>query len=164
MGFSKQQFWSGLPFPTLGDLPNPGIEPTSPVSPALASGFFTTEPLGGCKERTDRRWNGLSRVRYTTLRASQVAQMVKNPPANAGDTGDKRLIPGSGRSLGGGNGNPLQYCCLENPKDRGNWWTIVHGCRVGHDWSNLTCTLEYWLQELLNEKKKWYHTYHYTKL
>ena len=42
--------------------------------------------------------------------------MVKNPPANAGDTG---LIPGSGRSPGGGNGNPLQYSCLENLMDRG---------------------------------------------
>ena len=42
--------------------------------------------------------------------------MMNNPPANAGDMG---LIPGSGRSPGGGNGNPLQYCCLENPTDRG---------------------------------------------
>ena len=42
--------------------------------------------------------------------------VVKNPPANAGDTG---LIPGSGRSRGGGNGNPLQYSCLENSMDRG---------------------------------------------
>ena len=48
----------------------------------------------------------------------------KNLPANAGDAG---LIPGSGRSLGGGNGNSLQYPCLENPKDRGAWWTSVCG-------------------------------------
>ena len=45
--------------------------------------------------------------------------MVKNPPANAGDAGDEGSIPGSGRSPGGGNGNPLQYSCLENPIDRG---------------------------------------------
>ena len=44
MGFSRQEYWSGLPFPPLAHLPNPGIEPTSPVSPALAGGFFTTEP------------------------------------------------------------------------------------------------------------------------
>ena len=50
--------------------------------------------------------------------------VVKNPPANAGDTGS---IPGSGRSTGGGNGNPLQYSCLENSIDRGAWWTPVHG-------------------------------------
>ena len=49
---------------------------------------------------------------------------VKNPPANAGDVG---LIPGLGRSPGEGNGNPLQYSCLENPMDRGAWWATVHG-------------------------------------
>ena len=46
MGFSRQEYWSGLPFPSPGDLPNPGIELTSPVSPALAGGFFTTGPPG----------------------------------------------------------------------------------------------------------------------
>ena len=40
---------------------------------------------------------------------------------------DKVSIPGSGRSTGEGHGNPLQYSCLENPMDRGDWWTIVHG-------------------------------------
>ena len=52
---------------------------------------------------------------------SQVARVVKNPPANAGDVGDVGLSPGSGRSLGGQHGNPLQYSCLENPMDRGAW-------------------------------------------
>ena len=52
-------------------------------------------------------------------RASQVALVVKNPPANAGDIKDTSLILGSGRSPGGGHGNPLQYSCLENPMDRG---------------------------------------------
>ena len=46
MGFPKQEYWSGLPFPTLGDLPNPGMAPVSLMSPALAGGFFTTEPPG----------------------------------------------------------------------------------------------------------------------
>jgi len=44
MGFSRQEYWSELPFPPPGELPNPGIEPASPVSPASADGFFTTEP------------------------------------------------------------------------------------------------------------------------
>ena len=44
MGFSRQEYWSGLPFPSPGDLPNAGIEPMSPASPALAGKFFTTEP------------------------------------------------------------------------------------------------------------------------
>ena len=53
--------------------------------------------------------------------------MVKNLPANAGDTGDVSSIPESGRSCGRGNGNPLQYFCLGNPMDRGAWWATVHG-------------------------------------
>ena len=57
---------------------------------------------------------------------------VKSPPDNAEDAG---FIPASGRSLGGGHGNPLQYSCLGNPKDRGAWWTTVH--RVTKSWSLL---------------------------
>ena len=53
--------------------------------------------------------------------------MIKNPPANAEDVRDETLIPGSGRSSGGGNGNLLQSSCLENPMDRGAWWAKVHG-------------------------------------
>ena len=53
--------------------------------------------------------------------------MVKNPPANAGDTGEGGLIPGLGRSPEEGNGNPLQYSCLENLTDRGAWRAMVHG-------------------------------------
>ena len=61
------------------------------------------------------------------LWGSQVALVVKNSPANAGDVRDTGSIPifhGSGKSPGGGNGNPLQYSCLENPKDRGAWPTV----------------------------------------
>ena len=55
----------------------------------------------------------------------------KESACNAGELG---LIPGSGRSPGEGNGNPLQYSCLENPMDRGAWWATVHGvARVRHD-------------------------------
>ena len=53
--------------------------------------------------------------------------VVKNPPASAVDVGDTVSIPGPGRSPGGGNGNPLQYSCLENPMDRGAWRATVHG-------------------------------------
>ena len=58
--------------------------------------------------------------------ASQVALVVKNHPANTGDTADAGLIPGLGRSPGGGHGNPPQYSCLENPMDRGAWRAMVH--------------------------------------
>ena len=62
--------------------------------------------------------------------------VVNNPLTNAGDTGDASLIPGSGRSLGGGNGNPLQYYRLENAVDRGAWWATVHG--VTKSWTQLS--------------------------
>ena len=53
--------------------------------------------------------------------------VVKILPANAGDTGDVGSIPAVGRTPGGGNGSPLQYSGLENPKNRGAWWATVHG-------------------------------------
>ena len=67
-------------------------------------------------------------------RASQVALVVKNPPANAGYTEDTGLIPESGRSPGGENGKPLQYYCLEEPMDRRAWQATVHEvAKTGHD-------------------------------
>ena len=69
--------------------------------------------------------------------SSLVAQWVKNLPAmqeSACNAGDLDSIPGSWRSPGEGNGNPLQFSCLENLMDRGAWWAPVHGvARVGHD-------------------------------
>ena len=59
--------------------------------------------------------------------ASQMVLVVKSPPANAGDARDTDSIPGSGRSPGGGHGNPLQYSCLGNPMDRAAWRATVHG-------------------------------------
>ena len=52
--------------------------------------------------------------------------MVKNLPANEGDTREVGSMPGSGKSPGRGHGSPLQYSCLENPMDRGIWWATVH--------------------------------------
>ena len=57
----------------------------------------------------------------------------KEYTSNAGDTEVMDWIPALGRSPGGGNGNPLQYSCLENPKDRGAWWAIVHRVRKRQD-------------------------------
>ena len=64
--------------------------------------------------------------------------VIKNPPANARDTRDAGSIPGLGRSHRGGNGNPLQYSCPENPMDRGAWWATVH--RVTESWTQLKAT------------------------
>ena len=82
-----------------------------------------------CKEPDTTEWLTLH-----ILWAFQVVLVVKNPPDNAGDTRDTDLIPGLGRSLRGGHGNPLQYSYLGNPRDRGSSWATIHwGCRAGHD-------------------------------
>ena len=66
--------------------------------------------------------------------ASQVVLVIKNLPVNAGDIRDMGWILGSGRSPGGGRGNPIQYSCLGNPMDRGAWQVTVHGvARVRHN-------------------------------
>ena len=93
-----------------GDLPSPGTESGSP---ALQEGSL---PLS-----------------HLAPRASQVALAVKNLPANTGNIRDFNLglIPRSGRSPGGGHGNPLRYSCLENPVDRGAWWAT--GYRVAKE-------------------------------
>ena len=76
---------------------------------------------------------------YIRYRASQVALVVKNLPANAGDIRDKGLIPGSGRSPGGGHGNPLSYC-LENPMDKGaSWAMILRVTKIRHNRSDSAC-------------------------
>ena len=97
MEFSRQEYWSGLPLPSPGDLPNPGIEAGSP---ALQADDLPSEPPG-C--------------------------VVKNPPVNAGDVRNSGSIPGLRRSPGEGNGNPLQYSCPENPVDKGTWRGTIHG-------------------------------------
>ena len=77
--------------------------------------------LGSTEERVISFGSGYS-IREGFLGGFPV---VKNPPASAGDIRDTGLIPGSGRSPGGGRGNPLQYSCLETPLDRGAEWTRV---------------------------------------
>ena len=74
---------------------------------------------------------------------------VKASICNAGDLG---LIPGSGRFPGEGNGNPLQYSCLENPMDGGAWWTIVYGITE----SDMTERLHFFIQPGISVSDKWY--------
>ena len=77
-------------------------------------------------------------IMYLTLDFPSGAVIKKKSPANAGIPGDRSSVPGSARSLGGGNGNPLQYSCLENPLDRGAWRaTATWSQRVRH---NGACT------------------------
>ena len=120
MRFSRQGYWSGLPFPSPGDLPNPGIEPGSP---ALQADSLPTEQYK-------------SQCKYHLLQCICNSGLPwwfssKEAACNAGDEG---LIPELGRSLGEENSNPLQYSCLGNPMDRGGWEATVLGVtRVGHD-------------------------------
>ena len=71
--------------------------------------------------------------------------VVKNLPANAGDTNDADLIPRSGRSPRGGRGNPLQISCLENPMDRGAWWAIVYQIRSDQSLSHVRLFATPWI-------------------
>ena len=116
LGFPRQEYWNGLPCPPPEDLPDPGIEPESFMSPALGGRFFTNNAT----QETTHTFIYL----YTGL---LLWLSGKESACNAGTARDVSLIPGSGRSSGGGHGNPLQYSCLENSMDRGAWQTTVHG-------------------------------------
>ena len=103
MGFSRQEYWSGLPLPS----PPRNIE----------------------KDKRNRSQVEDQETYFETdyilhARIFPGGSVVKNLPANARDTGS---IPGLGRSLGEGNGNPLQCSCLENPRDGGAWWAAIYG-------------------------------------
>jgi len=79
-----------------------------------------------------------------------VVLVVQNPHATAGDTGDPSSVSGLGRSPGEGNGNPLQYSCLENPMDRGAWWAIYSECvgsqsQTGLKWLRMHIYIEFLL-------------------
>ena len=72
--------------------------------------------------------------KLNNVRASQVALVIKKPPANAGDKRDSGSISGSRSYPGGGHGTPLQYSCLENPMGRGAWGAAVHGVAKSQTW------------------------------
>ena len=78
-------------------------------------------------------WQHYSSLDVPHNRTSQVALVVRNLPASAGDVRHVGSIPGSGRPPGGGHGNPLQCSCLDNPVDRGAWWAALH--RVAKSWT-----------------------------
>ena len=159
MEFYRLGYWSGQPFPSPGDLQNPGIESRSltlladslPVEPqgkpmntglgsfSLLQWIFLTQELN--QALLHCRWI-LYQLSYQgsltfTLRGPGLpgGSVVKNPPANAGDVGDAGLSPGLGRLPRVGNGNPLQYSCLENSTLRGAQWATVHG--VTKSWTQL---------------------------
>ena len=87
-----------------------------------------------------RKHQFLMTVEQAEQRAFLVVLVVKNPPANSGDITDPGSIPRSGRCLEEGNGNPLQYSCLENPMDRGAWQATVHGVAESDMTEATACT------------------------
>ena len=107
------------------------------MSPALVGRFFTTEPPPGKPTYVSIYLYIHTHTHtyvyiYICIWASQVALVVRNPPAKAGDLRDLGSIPESGRSPGGWRGNLLQFSCLENPLGRGAWRAIAH--RVTKQW------------------------------
>ena len=122
----RQDYWSGLPFFSPRDLPDPGIEHKSPTLQA-DSYWATRETWPRVVFFKWATWEALDKLLLPNSRCCWVflvAQMVKNPPAIQ-ETWVQFL--GLGRSPGGGHGNPLQYSWLENPMGRGAWRAIVHG-------------------------------------
>ena len=170
MGNYRQEYWNGLPFPSPGEFPDPGMEPGSP---ALQADALASEPQG--KQEYRSGWlfpspGDLPHLQikqcplqcrhilyylshqgspYITLSAMEIVEIVNlmtlargifillnvycvvdtlwgfpggsEVKVSACNVGDLALIPGSGRSPGEGNGNPLQYSCLENPMDGRAW-------------------------------------------
>ena len=132
MGFSRQGHWSELPFPTPGDLPDPGIESTSLLSLALAGGFFTTSATwllntvyvirgkGVLCYANSFLWKELSKER------KQSKQRLRQECLHFHFS-----LPCTGE----GNGDPLQCSYLENPRDGGAWWAAIYG--VAQSWTRL---------------------------
>ena len=97
-----------------------------------------TVPPGDLLKQKRLTFMGIFRRASCLVWASQVTLVVRNQPTSAGDIRDTGSIPGSRRVPGGGNGNPLQYSCLENPMDREAWRAIVHG--ITESWTRLKWT------------------------
>ena len=119
MEFSRQEHWSGLPCPSPGNFPNPGIETTSLSSPALAGRFFTTRAPWETWEPLSKSYPSKGYTVDFSFLGLPCSSAGKESACNVGDLGS---IPELGRSLGEGKGYTLQYSGLENSMD-----CIVHG-------------------------------------
>ena len=121
MGFSRQGYWCGLPCPPPADISDPGTKPVSLESPTLAGVFFTTSATW---HLTAVLLPGKPHGRRSLVGCSPWGRKES-------DTTERLHFHFSLSCIGEGNGNPLQCCCLENPRDRGSWWAAVYGVAQG---------------------------------
>ena len=160
MGFSRQEYRNGFPSP--GDLPNPGIESTSPALqadslPLSHQGSTCLILLRLQHPKSDWQTKHAGGVLHHGEAIGEWTEecflgdsVVKNPPANAGDARHMGFNLGSWRSPGVKNGNQLQYSCLGNPMDRGDWRGYsLWGCKeVGHNRATEHAQTEKWTATL----------------
>ena len=133
MGFSRQEYWSGLPFPSPGYLPDPGIEPRSP---ALQADALTSEPPTCNSVSLWRRQWHPTPVLLPGKSHGQRSLVGYSPwGREESDTTERLHFPFSFSCIGEGNGDPLQCSCLENPRDGGAWWAAIYG--VPQSWTRL---------------------------
>ena len=128
MEFSRPEYWSGQLFPSLGDHPNPGIKPRSPT---LQAKSLLAEPQrklmhSSLTSSSFRILNSSAGIPSLPLSLDGASLMPQRLSVCL-QCGRPVFNPGSGRSPGEGNGNPLQYSYLENSMDRGAWQATVHG-------------------------------------
>ena len=120
MGFSRQEYWSGLPFPSPGDLPDPGIRDWAQVSCTVGRCFIIL---------ATRKAQGI------TCKRVRNADLLPLPTESETLELDVRNCISVRLPSGEGNGTPLQYSCLENPRDGGACWAAVYG--VAQSWTRL---------------------------
>ena len=149
MGFSRQEYWSGLPCPPPGDLPDPGMDPT-PLMPAmLAGGFFTSWATWEVHKKVVNFIECFFCIYGYDRRRQWQPTPVLLPGKSHGwrsleacsswrhwqlDTTERLHFHFSLSCIGEGNGNPLQCSCLENPRDGGAWWAAVFGVTQSRTW------------------------------
>ena len=125
MGFSRQKY-CGLPFPSAGNLPNPGIKPRSPALQAISLLYELPGKLWA-SSRSSFLHSGQQRRINRRVFKTVGFPGGSDGKASACIVGDLGSTTGLGRSPAEGNGNPLQYSCLENSMDGEAWWATVHG-------------------------------------